>query len=166
MNASMWNDGMAQPFVSNSLQIRSIPSPNSLTYLYALRNWAILTINIFVFVVAFALVVEKLHTLVKVEFLAFVAYTHETFVCLVGVKLNACRNTHKQDAVLPTFTIRTWQIFTPDPNRRITEVERNSKQLIQPFFVSINPFYSAGLVRNTNGKHTTIGISHCHNGYR
>ena len=36
MNASMWNDGMAQPFVSNSLQIRSMPSPNSLTYLNAL----------------------------------------------------------------------------------------------------------------------------------
>ena len=27
---------MAQPFVSNSLQIRSMPSPNSLTYLNAL----------------------------------------------------------------------------------------------------------------------------------
>ena len=41
MNVSTWNDGIAQPFVSNSLQIRSIPSPNSLTYLYALRDWAI-----------------------------------------------------------------------------------------------------------------------------
>ena len=41
MKASAWNDGIAQPFVSNSLQIRSIPSPNSLTYLYALRYWAI-----------------------------------------------------------------------------------------------------------------------------
>ena len=32
IKASIWNEGMAQPFVSNSLQIRSIPSPNSLTY--------------------------------------------------------------------------------------------------------------------------------------
>ena len=38
----MWNDEMAQPFVSSSLQIRSMPSPNSLTYLYALRYCVIL----------------------------------------------------------------------------------------------------------------------------
>ena len=114
-------------------------------------------INIFVLVVAFAFVVEKLHTLIKIEFLAFVAYTHETFVCLVGMKLNACRNVYKQDAVLSTFIVCTWQIFTPNPYRRIAEVERNAKQLIQSLFVSINPLYSASLVGNTNGKHTTIG---------
>ncbi len=32
-------------------------------------------------------------------------------------------------------------------------------------FVSIKSFYSASFIRNTNGKHTTIGISYSHNGY-
>ncbi len=123
------------------------------------------TINIFVFVVSFTLIVEKLHTLVKVEFLALVANTHETFVRLVGVKLTACRNVHQKDAILMAIIIRTWQILAPDLNRWITEIEWNSKQLIQPFLISVNPFYSASLVRNANGKHTTIGISHSHNGY-
>mgnify|MGYP004551796675 FL=1 len=81
------------------------------------------------------------------------------------MKLDACRNVHKQNTVFSTFIIGAWQIFAPDSYRRITEVERNAKQFIQSFFVTINPFYSTSPVRNTNGKHTTIGISHSHNGY-
>ena len=82
------------------------------------------------------------------------------------MKLDACRNVYKQNAVLSTFIICAWQIFAPDSYRRITEVERNAKQLIKLLFFTINPLYSASLVRNTNGKHTAIGISHSHNGYR
>ena len=52
------------------------------------------TINILIFVVAFAFVIEQLHTLVKVEFLAFITNTHETLVCLIGVKLTTRRNVH------------------------------------------------------------------------
>ena len=123
------------------------------------------TINIFVFVVSFTLIVEKLHTLVKVEFLAFVAYSHETFVCLISMKLTAGRNMHQKNAILMTIIICAWKILAPDFNRRIAEIKRDAKQLIEPFLVSVNPFYSASLVRNANGKHTTIGISHSHNGY-
>ena len=42
-------------------------------------------INILVFVVAFTLVIEELHALVKVEFLALITNTHEALVCLIGV---------------------------------------------------------------------------------
>ena len=81
------------------------------------------------------------------------------------MKLDACGNVHKQNAVLSTFIICARQIFISDSYRRITEVERNAKQLIQSLFVTINPFYSTSPVRNTTGKHTTIGIGHSHNGY-
>ena len=123
------------------------------------------TINILVFVISFALIIEELHAFVKVEFLALVANTHETFVRLICMKLSACRNVHQKNAILLATIIRTRQILAPNFYRRIAEIKRDAKQLIEPFLVSINPFYSASLVRNANGKHTTIGISHSHNGY-
>ncbi len=123
------------------------------------------TINILVFVISFALIIEELHAFVKVEFLALVANTHETFVRLIGMKLTTCWNMHQKNAILMAIIIRTWQILAPDLNRWITEIEWNSKQLIQPFLISINAFNPSVFVRNTNNKHTTIGISHSHNGY-
>ena len=81
------------------------------------------------------------------------------------MKLNAGGNVHKQNTVLLTFIVCAGQIFASYSYRWIAEVERNSKQFIQALFVSINSFYSASPVRNTNGKHTTIGIGHSHNGY-
>ncbi len=123
------------------------------------------TIDVLIFVITFSFVIEKLHALVKVELLTFVANTHETFVRLIGVKLTTCRNMHQKNAILVANIIRTWQILAPNLDRLIAEIESKTKQLIQPFFISINALDSSCLVRNTNSKHATISISHSHNGY-
>ena len=81
------------------------------------------------------------------------------------MELNTGRNMHQQNSVLMTFRICTWQILTLNPYRRIAEIERNSKQLIDPFLVSVNALNPSGLVRHSNSKHTAISISHCHNRY-
>ena len=65
-------------------------------------------IYILVLVITFAFVVEELHALVKVEFLALIANAHKAFVCLISVELTTGRNMHQQDSVLMTFRICTW----------------------------------------------------------
>ena len=123
------------------------------------------TKNILVFVVAFPFVIEKLHALIEAKFLTFVTYTHKTLVSLIGMKLAACRNMHKQNAILLTTMVRARQILALHFDRRIAEVERNAKQLIQSFLIPINAFHTSCFVRNTNSKYATICISHSHNGY-
>ena len=41
IKSSRWKDKCDVPLASNSLHMRSTPSPNSFTKSYALRNWAI-----------------------------------------------------------------------------------------------------------------------------
>ncbi len=118
---------------------------------------------VLIFVVAFAFVVEELHALIKVEFLALIANAYKAFVCLISVELATGRNMHQQNSVLMTFRICAWQILALNLYRRIAEIERNSKQLIEPFLVSVNALNPSGLVRHSNSKHATICISHCHN---
>ena len=84
------------------------------------------SIYVLVLIVAFALVIKKLHTLIKVEFLALVTNTHEAFVCLIGVELTACRNMHKENAIFFTFRISAWKVFTSNLYRWIAEIKRHT----------------------------------------
>ena len=120
------------------------------------------SIYILVLIVAFALVIKKLHSLIKVEFLTLITNAHEAFVRLIGVELTAGRDMNEENAVFFTFGIFAWKVFASNFYRRIAEVEWYTEQIVKTFFIAINALYSSRLVRYTDSKHTTICISHCH----
>ena len=67
--------------------------------------------------------------------------------------------------VLIPILVLARQVGTCDGNRRVTEVKRHTKQLIELFRILVNPLKCPGFIRHTDSKHTTISVCHCHDGH-
>ena len=81
----------------------------------------------FVLIVSFSFVVHQLHALVETQFSAFVANTHKSFVCLVGVQITTGWNIHQQYSIVVALAVYACKVFVPNPYRRHTEIHRHTE---------------------------------------
>ena len=66
--------------------------------------------------------------------------------------------------VVPILISTRYQIGG-NRHRRITEIQRNTQQLIQLLRMLIHALYFPSLVRYANSNHSTISVGKCNDGY-
>ena len=91
---------------------------------------------------------------------------HKCLVGLIGVEVDARRHLHQQDVILVAILIGAWQLLTSYRHRRIAEVKRCTKQLIEFRLVLVDALNGKRLIVDTNSNLTAIGIGHSNDGNR